>query len=277
MTGIRIAVAQPTITKDPRENGAAVRELMREAAAGKARLIQFPEGQLSGYPKEQLQDWSEVDWPVVHDELEKIKKLAAKLRLWVVLGSAHPLTPPNRPHNSLYVISDDGRIIDRYDKRFCSNTEITRFFSPGFEPTVFDIDGYRFGLMLCIEVNFPHLFAEYERLGVECLLLSAYPVDSIFELKARAHAAINCYWISMSLPAQTTHLMPSGVIAPNGTYQATVAPSAGLALTTINRTDPDYDIALNYARPWRRTALKQTIYTTRRVTEDPRSTNHTCS
>lgn len=276
MTGIRIAVAQPPISADAKENGARIRELMREAAAGKARLIQFPEGQLSGYPKEQLQDWSEVDWPVVHDELEKIKKLAAKLHLWVVLGSAHPLTPPNRPHNSLYVISDDGRIADRYDKRFCSDTEITRFFSPGFEPIVFDVDGYRFGLLLCIEVNFPHLFAEYERLGVECLLLSAYPVDSIFELKARALAAINCFWISMSLPAQTTHLMPSGVIAPNGTYQATVAPSTPLALTTINRTDPTYDLPLNKARPWRRTALKQTIYTTRRVT-DPRSTNHTCT
>ncbi|GAA1563904.1 carbon-nitrogen hydrolase family protein [Kribbella sancticallisti] len=276
MTGIRIAVAQPTITKDAKENGATVRKLMREAATGKARLIQFPEGQLSGYPKEQLQDWSEVDWPVVRDELEKIKKLAARLRLWVVLGSAHPLTPPNRPHNSLYVISDAGEIVDRYDKRFCSNTEITQFFSPGFEPIVFDVDGYRFGCVLCVEVSFPHLFAEYERLGVECLLLSAYPVDSTLELKARAHAAINCYWISLSLPAQTTHLMASGVIAPDGTYAATVAPSAHLTLTTIDRDTPTYDIPLNKARPWRSTALKQTIYTTRRVA-DPRSTNRTCS
>jgi predicted amidohydrolase len=47
----------------------------------------------------------------------------------VVLGSAHPLTPPHRPHNSLYVISDKGQLVDRYDKRFCSNTEITRFLS----------------------------------------------------------------------------------------------------------------------------------------------------
>ncbi len=276
MTGIRIAVAQPPITKDAKENGAKVRELMREAATGKARLIQFPEGQLSGYAKEQIEDWSEVDWQVVHDELEKIKELAGKLKLWVVLGSAHPLTPPNRPHNSLYVISDAGELVDRYDKRFCSNTEITRFYSPGFEPIVFDVDGYRFGCTICIEVNFPHLFAEYERLGVECLLLSAYPVDSIFELKARAHAAINCYWVSMSLPAQTTHLMPSGVIAPDGTYLATVAPSTELTLATINRDAPEYDIPLTKARPWRATALKQTIYTTRRVA-DPRSTNHTCS
>ena len=42
MTGIRIAVAEPMITKDPAENGAKVRELMKMAAGHKARLIQFP-------------------------------------------------------------------------------------------------------------------------------------------------------------------------------------------------------------------------------------------
>ncbi|MEV8377398.1 carbon-nitrogen hydrolase family protein [Kribbella sp. NPDC056861] len=277
MTGIRIAVAEPTITKDAAENGAKVRELMKSAAAGKARLIQFPEGQLSGYPKEQVQDWSEVDFAVVADELEKIKKLAEKLKLWVVLGSAHPLTPPNRPHNSLYVISDQGRIVDRYDKQYLSNTEVTRFFSPGFEPIVFDVDGYRFGCAICIEINFPQLFGHYERLGVECLLLSAYPVDSIFEVKARAHAAINNYWVAMSLPAQTADLMPSGLIAPDGTYVATVTAPEELTIATIDRDDPAYATALTKARPWRKTATKGDIYAARRITGDPRSTNHTIS
>ncbi|HTF53939.1 MAG TPA: nitrilase-related carbon-nitrogen hydrolase, partial [Pseudonocardia sp.] len=93
-------------------NGPKVRSLMKKAAAGKARLIQFPEGMLSGYAKEQIADWSQVDWAAVRDELEQIMALAAELELWVVLGSAHPLTPPNRPHNSLYVISDQGQIVD---------------------------------------------------------------------------------------------------------------------------------------------------------------------
>ncbi|GAA0935776.1 carbon-nitrogen hydrolase family protein [Kribbella koreensis] len=277
MTGIRIAVAEPMITKDPAENGAKVRELMKVAAGHKARLIQFPEGQLSGFPNEQFQDWSEVDWPLVRDELDKIQKLAARLKLWVVLGSAHPLTPPNRPHNSLYVISDQGRIVDRYDKRYCSNTELTRYFSPGFEPIVFDVDGYRFGCALCVEVNFPALFSHYERLGVECLLLSAYPADAIFEVKARAHAAINNYWIAMSLPAQTADLMPSGLIAPDGTYVATVTPPAELTIATIDRDDPTYEIPLTKLRPWRALARKGDIYSARRVVGDPRSTNHTIS
>ena len=47
-------------------------------------------------------------------------------------------------------------------------------------------------------------------------------MDSIFELKARAYAAINCYWVAMSLPAQTLDLMPSGLITPAGSYAAQV-------------------------------------------------------
>jgi predicted amidohydrolase len=274
MTGIRIAIAQPTITADARMNGQTVRSLMRKAAAGSARLVQFPEGLLSGYAKEQIGDWSEVDWDAVRDELEQIMALAAELRLWVVLGSAHPLTPPHRPHNSLYVISDTGEIVDRYDKRFCSNTEINHFYSPGFDPVVFDVDGYRFGCVICVEINFPHLFSQYERLGVECLLLSAYPVDAVFEVKARAYAAINCYWVAMSLPAQTLDLMPSGLIAPNGTYAAQITGKADLAVVTLDRDDPTLTVPLTHARPWRATARKGDIYRTREV-PDPRSRNRT--
>ncbi|MDX6236901.1 MAG: hypothetical protein QOG10_1716, partial [Kribbellaceae bacterium] len=93
MTSLRIAIAQPTITADARENGRKVRRLMREAAAEQARLVQFPEGLLSGYAEEQIEDWNAVDWAAVREEFEQIIALAAELELWVLLGSAHPLTP----------------------------------------------------------------------------------------------------------------------------------------------------------------------------------------
>lgn len=35
----------------------------------------------------------------------------------LAFDSLHPLTPPNRPHNSLYVVNDKGRLVTRYDKR----------------------------------------------------------------------------------------------------------------------------------------------------------------
>lgn len=113
---LRIATTQPAASADVRHNGGKARELMRQAAAAHARLVHFPEGFLSGYAKEQIADWDDVDWAAVRDELGLVAAVAAELGIWVVLGSAHPLTPPHRPHNSLYVISGQGRVVARYDK-----------------------------------------------------------------------------------------------------------------------------------------------------------------
>ena len=154
--------------------------MMRLSAAAGARLAHFPEGFLSGYAVANVAAWEDVDWAVVRDELEDVASLAGELGIWVVLGSAHPLTPPHSPHNSLYVISDEGRLVDRYDKRKCSHTEVTRFYTPGFESVVFDVDGFRFGMAICIEINFSDLFADYGRLEDTKRMLSAYPVDAIF-------------------------------------------------------------------------------------------------
>jgi predicted amidohydrolase len=275
MNAFRIAIAQLPITADARQNGRKVRAIMREAAAGNARLVQFPEGMLSGYAKNPIQDWSEVDWGIVREELEHIMALAAELRIWVVLGSAHPLTPPHRPHNSLYIISDHGKLVNRYDKRMCSHTETTRFYAPGLKPVVFEVDGFRFGCVICVEINFPALFIEYDQLGVDCLLLSSYPIDKIFYLKARAHAAIHNYWIALSVPSECQDLMMSGLIGPDGEACNHMTAAEGLVIDEMDKDTPELDIALNKARPWRATADSGEFYSSWLV-KDPRSTDKTC-
>jgi predicted amidohydrolase len=274
----RIAVTQPSASADARSNGRLARELMRAAAAQGARLVQFPEAFLSGHAREQIDDWAEVDWAAVRDELGAIAALAADLGTWVVIGCAHPLSSPYRPHNSLYVISDRGCLVARYDKRYCSNAEILRFYSPGFDPLVFEIEGFRFGCAISIEINFPELFTEYERLGVDCVLLSAYPIDSMFDTKARAHAAINNYWLALSVPAQRADLLPASLIGPDGNAIGSVDvdgdAAIGLVVATMDRDDPRLYIPLNLARPWRAVARHGDIYRTRRV-DDPRGADLT--
>jgi hypothetical protein len=64
-----LATAQLPISGDARLNAGHVRATMREAAAQGARLVHFPEGMLSGYAKNPIQDWTEVDWDSVREEL----------------------------------------------------------------------------------------------------------------------------------------------------------------------------------------------------------------
>jgi len=262
-----IATAQSLIGSDIRANGRHVRDLMRQAAQSGARLVHFPEGALSGYVKSEILDWRDCDWTALQEEQEAVASLAGKLRLWVVVGSAHRLTAPNRPHNSLHIISDGGALVDRYDKRLCSHTEISDWFTPGSTPVTFVVDGITFGCALCIELCFPDLFAEYERLGVDCLLVSAYSRDAIHGVMAHSHAATFCTWLSLAVPAQCSGTLPSAFIGPHGRDLAggVATGRPELLAGVIDQHAPELAVPLAKARPWRALARQGDIYAARRV------------
>lgn len=274
MRQTRIAIAQTPITADPVENGTVIRTQMRAARGLGARLVQFPECAASGYVKSEIRNWSDVDWTLLRSELEKTSALAAELGLWVVVGSAHPLAPGTRPHNSLYVIDDHGVLSDRYDKRFLSNTEITDWFTPGFRPVEFEIDGIRFGCALCIEINFPELFRHYEESGVDAVLLSSYSNNVADVVRSRAHADLNKLWVALSIPADPDyHALTSLAAGPDGGVIARAGPgSPCLIVADIDPDDSKWDIDLRRARPWRAAARQGGIYEARRSL-DPRSKN----
>jgi predicted amidohydrolase len=197
--------------------------------------------------------------------------LARELGLWVVVGSCHRLTSPHRPHNSLYVISDRGEVATRYDKRFLSHTEVSGWHTPGREPCVFEVGGWRFGCVLCIEVHFPELFHEYAELGVDCVLFSAYADDSIFGIQAQGYAASHSYWVSVSAPTQLSRGLPSRLIAPTGEVQAVATPlESGVVVDLLDESCPRWEVALHRAKPWRAKARAGEIYRQRYVS-DPRS------
>ncbi|WP_327372276.1 carbon-nitrogen hydrolase family protein [Streptomyces sp. NBC_01217] len=289
-----MAVAQSTVPEDPTDRGALraagleIRALMVEAAGAGARLVQFPEGAIT-YPSKHVvaagpagalvpADWSRAAWDVLREEAESITALAGELGLWTVFGSIHPLTQPNRPHNSLYVVSDHGQLVARYDKRFLSHTEVSFLYSPGQQPLVVEVDGIRFGFALCIEANFPEVFAEYERLDVDCVLLSVMVDDAPRAVVAQAYGTLYNYWLGYSVPSQFSATVPSGIVAPGGRWLARCLPDGRSALAIANidldSKDEDINMALRYARPWRRLA-RASLYDEQIPVGDPRSDTST--
>jgi predicted amidohydrolase len=261
---------------------------MRDAHDRGARLVHFGEG-ATCWPDKRLMsvdgpdpvgpsDWGRADWDGLHEELRSIAALARELRLWTVVGAVHRLTPPNRPHNSLYVIDDGGDVVTRYDERMLSNTKLRFLYTPGSEPVTFEVDGVRFGCSLGMEVHFPEIFSEYERLDVDCVLFSTMgspavqtpprtsPDSSVFAAEALAHAATNSYWVSYAGCAQDADRAPSGVISPTGRWFAR-APQDAVAAVAVVDLDDD---APNLARPWRRRA-RAGLYDDHLVRDDPRS------
>ncbi len=66
--------------------------------------------------------------------------------MWVTSATQQPYQPRMRRQDiALYVISDRGEVATRYDKQFCSHTEITDWHTPGRECCVFEAGGWRFG------------------------------------------------------------------------------------------------------------------------------------
>lgn len=184
-----------------------------------------------------------------------------------MLGCVHRLTAPHRPYNSLYVISDRGRTVTRYDERMLSKTKVSFMYSPGRSAITFDVDGWVFGCALGMETHFPEVFAEYERLDVDGVLLStAGGQGSLFALQAQALAATNSYWISYSTLVQDSSGAASGVIGPDGDWRARGGDQDGASLVVVDlQHDPS-----DFARPWRRLA-RAGLYDPHQVHDDPRS------
>lgn len=247
MSSLKVAVSNMKITADCRENSKNIQELMRKAAEKGCTLVQFPEGALSGYAKEQIETWVDVDWIALEDELDAIKSAAKRFNIWVVVGSTYRLPEPDWPNNSLYVISAAGEVVARYDKRILSFTEQRDWYSAGEKQVVFTVNGIRIGLALCIEIQFPEIFDAYRLQGVDAVLLSAYSDNPMFGITAQAHASINNMWIGFCV--EQNDCVESLLIGPDGTVQ--VAASDGLAVGTIDPSDQQWHIPLTKARPWR--------------------------
>ncbi|WP_201863354.1 carbon-nitrogen hydrolase family protein [Microvirga soli] len=229
MSELKIALAQTLVTPDVEANASRMRELMHRAKAEGADLIHFTEGALSGYGRKEIvpfECWTTADWNRLHAKSQDIAALAGELGLWTVFGSVHRLDDGQPPHNCLYVIGSDGKLITRYNKRLCSHSEINGLYTPGFDPVVFTVNGVCFGCVICIEIRFPEIFEQYQELGVQCLLFSTFTAgrysdqdarqDAIFGITAQAHAANNSYWISMVTPANPVQGSSTQFIDPLG-------------------------------------------------------------
>lgn len=251
---VRIAVLQSRIEADIAANGAHIRHLLDAAAAQGATLALLPEGALSGYVKAQIKDWADVDWPLLAKVLAETRAHAERLGVVAVVGSAHK-EGDGRPFNSLHVLPGG----QRYDKRRLSHTEITGWYSPGRGPLSLEHAGYHFGTTICIEVQFPELFADYEAQEVDCILHASYGLGPVGDVILRGHAATNCLWLATATPANADE-PASGIIGPDGQWMTRCGSGVDIAVATLDRADPRYDIALNKARPWRRLARKGDIY-----------------
>ena len=202
---LKVATCQFAVSSSIKRNSAAIQNYLRKAGKAKADIIHFSECALSGYVGTDFPNFSGYDWDLLQAETEKVMALAKKLGLWVVLGSTHQLSKSNKPHNSLYLIGADGKVHDRYDKRFCTKGDLRRL-TPGDRFVMFELNGVKCALLICFDLRFPEIYRHLYKKGVRFVIQSFYNArqkgpsvhTDIMRQSMQCRAATNNMWASGS-------------------------------------------------------------------------------
>lgn len=268
-----VASCQFPISSDIAENFNWIRGQMIEAKLKKAVIVHFPECALSGYPGVDMPSLDHFDWQELHSYTDSVLSLAKQLKIWVLLGSIHRLSGDHKPHNCLYVIDPEGKLVDRYDKRFCTDGDL-KHFSPGDHFVNFQVNGINCGLLICYDIRFPELYREYKKLKTDVIFQSfhnarqapgsIHPV--IMPVTSQARAATNHFYMSLT-NSSAAESWPCHFITPDGLIQNKLAANIpGVLISVIDLSGKYYDAS----GPFRDNAING-ILNSGTVVQDPKS------
>jgi NAD+ synthetase len=178
---MHIALAQlDQVVGDLPGNARRILDAARASARGGASLVVTPELSLCGYPPEDL-----VLRPAFLDACAaELAALAPQVRDTALLVG-FPERRDGLRHNALAFIRG-GRVEAVCRKQCLPNYTVfdeQRYFTPGDEPCVVDVDGVRCGLIICEDVWFPGPAAQARAAGAELLIV---PNGSPYHTKQQA-------------------------------------------------------------------------------------------
>ena len=226
---------------------------MTDAKLRKVDIVHFPECALSGYPGVDMESLDGFNWKLLQKATDSVLELARTYKTWVVLGSIHPLSEGNKPHNCLYLINPEGEIVDRYDKRFCTGGDL-ECFSPGDHFVNFEVNGVNCGLLICYDIRFPELYREYRKSETEVIFQSFHNARQgkgsihpiIMHITAQARAATNYFYMSLT-NSSAPESWPCYFITPDGLVRNKLEKNLpGVLISDIDTGEKYYDASKTY-------------------------------
>jgi NAD+ synthase (glutamine-hydrolysing) len=166
---MRLAIAQLNqIVGDLPANARAILGAWRDAQRADAALVVTPELSLCGYPPEDL-----LLRPAFVDACAaELAALAAEVTQGTLLVG-FPERHAGLRHNAVAVVRG-GRVAQVYRKQCLPNYTVfdeERYFSPGAEPCVVDVDGVRCGIIICEDVWYSGPAAQAKAAGAQVLVV----------------------------------------------------------------------------------------------------------
>lgn len=181
MTGaFKAALVQITAGPDPAVNAEMNAKLLKEAAAAGADFVMFPE--VCNMIEPDRAQCRAKARPAAEDEtLTRLREGAAELGVWVLVGSivAQSEDTPGKLVNRSFMIDDKGGIVGAYDKMHLFDVDVgsgdiyreSDTYRPGTGVTLVPTPWGVFGMTVCYDMRFPHLYRDLARAGA--VMLSA--------------------------------------------------------------------------------------------------------
>jgi deaminated glutathione amidase len=288
---LRVATCQFSVEADIAHNRRAVLDQIDEAADQDADVAHFSECALSGYAGVDIPSVADIDWEQLAAATRDIMAAAKRRRIWVLLGSTHRIDDRHKPHNCVYVINAQGKIVDRYDKRFCTGQAGSKptldlcHYTPGNRHVTFDIKGVTCGVGICYDYRFPELYRGLKQLGVQVLFQSFHNARSsvvadpkfniwktIVPATMQCRAAENHFWVSANNSTARPSKWASFSVQPDGAIVGRLTlHRPGVLITDMAMTGDFFDAPAL----WREAAMSQTLHSGSLI-DHPRSADVTC-
>ncbi|MGZ9113047.1 MAG: carbon-nitrogen hydrolase family protein [Brevundimonas sp.] len=217
MATLPIALIQ---TRTPASPGAAlahVAPLIREAAAGGAKLILTPEA-TNFMIRDKDRRQAALTTQDRDEAVVALRDLARELGVWLLIGSAIVRSGhagDDRAANRSLLIDERGEIVSTYDKLHVFDVDLptgerwreSSTVRPGDEAVVADTPWGRLGLTICYDIRFPQLYRALAKAGAVMIAVpAAFTVptgEAHWETMLRARAIETGCWILAPAQAGT--------------------------------------------------------------------------
>lgn len=220
-----IAVAQPPCAPyDVAVNAARHAAMVRAAGA---RVVVFPELSLTGY---------ELDAPAItagDPRLTPIVEACAETGS-LALAGAPVRGEAGRSHIAMLAVGGTGATV-AYRKIWLGTAEAARF-TPGDEPAVLEVGGWRLGLAICKDTGIPRHASDSAALGIDAYVaanLKFADEGPLQDQRARRVATDHGIWVAVASFAGSTGggysraAGRSGLWRPDGSVAAQAGPETG--------------------------------------------------
>ncbi len=178
---LRVALVQLTSGLDAAENMKRVESLIAEAASGGAELVSLPEVVNLMQRRRKLAQ-PQTATEAADATLAAWREQARSAGIWLHVGSmVLALDDDERFANRSLLIAPDGSIRARYDKIHMFDVDLaggesyreSDGFRPGTRAVLADTPWGGFGMSVCYDVRFPHLYRQLAQAGARILAVPA--------------------------------------------------------------------------------------------------------